>query len=189
MTNGCYIVPKQPNRFLIGATSEFNNYSVGTTDEGMDWLLRHAYHRVPQLKDSHILKKWSGVRPYTEKEMPVMDQIDDGLYVISGHYQTEYYCHLLSVVTLPIGYFLVLNHHVIQVLQLQGGIIMKCIINGDLFTFDQNQSIQEVLHSLELDPKRVIVELNKELIKQDKYEEYTVREDDRLELLEIVGGG
>ena len=40
----------------------------------------------------------------------------------------------------------------------------------------------------ELDPKRVIVELNKELIKQDKYEEYTVR-DDRLELLEIVGGG
>ncbi|KZG49991.1 thiamine biosynthesis protein ThiS, partial [Staphylococcus epidermidis] len=43
--------------------------------------------------------------------------------------------------------------------------------------------------SLELDPKRVIVELNKELIKQDKYEEYTVREDDRLELLEIVGGG
>ncbi|MGX0239727.1 sulfur carrier protein ThiS [Staphylococcus epidermidis] len=66
---------------------------------------------------------------------------------------------------------------------------MKCIINGDLFNFDQNQSIQEVLHSLELDPKRVIVELNKELIKQDKYEEYTVREDDRLELLEIVGGG
>lgn len=66
---------------------------------------------------------------------------------------------------------------------------MKSIINGDLFTFDQNQSIQEVLHSLELDPKRVIVELNKELIKQDKYEEYTVREDDRLELLEIVGGG
>ncbi|SLC14099.1 Thiamine biosynthesis protein ThiS [Mycobacteroides abscessus subsp. massiliense] len=66
---------------------------------------------------------------------------------------------------------------------------MQCIINGDLFTFAQNQSIQEVLHSLELDPKRVIVELNKELIKQDKYEEYTVREDDRLELLEIVGGG
>ena len=44
---------------------------------------------------------------------------------------------------------------------------MKCIINGDLFTFDRDQSIQEVLHSLELDPKRVIVELNKELIKQD----------------------
>ena len=35
MTNGCYIVPKQPNRFLIGATSEFDNYSVGTTKKGV----------------------------------------------------------------------------------------------------------------------------------------------------------
>ena len=66
---------------------------------------------------------------------------------------------------------------------------MKCIINGDLFTFDHEQSIQEVLHSLELDPKRVIVELNKELIKQDKYEDLAVREHDRLELLVIVRGG
>ncbi|MBL7564731.1 sulfur carrier protein ThiS [Staphylococcus saccharolyticus] len=66
---------------------------------------------------------------------------------------------------------------------------MKCIINGDSFTFEREQSIQDVLLSLDLDPKRVIVEMNKELIKQDNYTEHTVREDDRLELLEIVGGG
>ncbi|MFJ5554755.1 sulfur carrier protein ThiS [Staphylococcus capitis] len=66
---------------------------------------------------------------------------------------------------------------------------MKCIINGDSFNFDQEQSIYDVLTALELDPKRVIVEFNKELIKQYKYHEHTVREDDRLELLEIVGGG
>ncbi|MEQ6028756.1 sulfur carrier protein ThiS [Staphylococcus saccharolyticus] len=66
---------------------------------------------------------------------------------------------------------------------------MKCIINGDSFTFEREQSIQDVLLSLDLDPKRVIVEMNKEFIKQDNYTEHTVREDDRLELLEIVGGG
>ena len=66
---------------------------------------------------------------------------------------------------------------------------MKCIINGDSFTFEREQSIQDVLLSLDLDPKRVIVEMNKELIKQDNYTEHTAREDDRLELLEIVGGG
>ena len=66
---------------------------------------------------------------------------------------------------------------------------MKCIINGDSFNFDQEQSIYDVLTALELDPKRVIVEFNKELIKQDKYHEHAVREYDRLELLEIVGGG
>ena len=86
MTNGCYIVPKQPNRFLIGATSEFNNYSVGTS-EGLNWLLDHASARVPELKNSRVLKEWSGVRPYTNNEMPLMDQIDDGLFVITGHYR------------------------------------------------------------------------------------------------------
>ena len=32
------------------------------------------------------LKEWSGVRP-TNNEMPLMDQIDDGLFVITGHYR------------------------------------------------------------------------------------------------------
>lgn len=71
----------------------------------------------------------------------------------------------------------------------QGGQIMKCIINGDAFTFDAEQSITQVLHSLELDPERVIVEHNKTLIKQEEYDNQTVREDDQLELLEFVGGG
>ncbi len=71
----------------------------------------------------------------------------------------------------------------------QGGQIMKCIINGDAFTFDAEQSITQVLHSLELDPERVIVEHNKTLIKQEEYDNHTVREDDQLELLEFVGGG
>lgn len=52
---------------------------------------------------------------------------------------------------------------------------MKCIINGDTFSFDHEQSIHDVLTSLELDPTRVIVEFNKALIKQDAYHEHTVR--------------
>ena len=66
---------------------------------------------------------------------------------------------------------------------------MKCIINGDAFNFDSEQSITSVLESLELDPKRVIVEHNNTLIKQEDYDQHTVREDDQLELLEFVGGG
>ena len=71
----------------------------------------------------------------------------------------------------------------------QGGQIMKCIINGDEFNFDSEQSINDVLRSLELDPQRVIIEYNKTLIKQEEYDNHTVREDDQLELLEFVGGG
>ncbi|AGC89723.1 sulfur carrier protein ThiS [Staphylococcus warneri] len=66
---------------------------------------------------------------------------------------------------------------------------MKCIINGDLFTFEQEDSITSILESLELDPQRVVVEHNQSLIKQDDFDNQIVREDDRLELLEFVGGG
>ncbi|GEP84867.1 ThiS family protein [Staphylococcus piscifermentans] len=66
---------------------------------------------------------------------------------------------------------------------------MKCIINGDSFTFESELSIQNVLESLELDPKRVIAEHNENLIQRDDFAKQIVREDDRLELLEFVGGG
>lgn len=87
MTNGCYIVPKAPNRYLIGATSEFDNYSVGNTEQGVSWLKHYATERIPELANARIMKQWSGVRPYTDGELPIMDRVDDGLYVITGHYR------------------------------------------------------------------------------------------------------
>lgn len=66
---------------------------------------------------------------------------------------------------------------------------MKCIINGDAFTFDNELSIQCILDHLELDPKRVIAEHNQTLIQREDFQNQIVREDDRLELLEFVGGG
>ncbi|GEP78856.1 glycine oxidase ThiO [Staphylococcus carnosus] len=87
MTNGCYIVPKPPNRFLIGATSYFDNYSVGVSTEGKEWLLREAIERVPELASSREIKYWSGVRPWTQGEQPIMDETNPGLWVITGHYR------------------------------------------------------------------------------------------------------
>lgn len=87
MTNGCYIVPKPPNRFLIGATSYFDNYSVGVSTDGKEWLLREAIERVPELASSREIKYWSGVRPWTQGEQPIMDETNPGLWVITGHYR------------------------------------------------------------------------------------------------------
>ncbi|MHD0396711.1 sulfur carrier protein ThiS [Staphylococcus simulans] len=66
---------------------------------------------------------------------------------------------------------------------------MKCIINGDPFTFDSEMTIQAILNHLELDQKRVIAEHNQDLIQREDFANQIVREDDRLELLEFVGGG
>ena len=66
---------------------------------------------------------------------------------------------------------------------------MKCVINGDTFTFDSELSVHDVIQQLELDEKRVIVEHNEDLLKRDQYEQIFVKEADKLELLEVVGGG
>lgn len=66
---------------------------------------------------------------------------------------------------------------------------MECRINGDPFSFEYEMSIHEILESLELDHDRIIVEHNNVLIKKKDFNEYIVREADRLELLEFVGGG
>ncbi|WP_145447474.1 ubiquitin family protein, partial [Staphylococcus epidermidis] len=63
---------------------------------------------------------------------------------------------------------------------------MNCIINPHLFTFHHNQSIQHVLHSLQLHPKPLILQLNKQLINQHKYQQYTLTQDHTLQLLQIL---
>ncbi len=86
-TSGCYIVPKNKNRFLIGATSYFDDLTVGVSDAGVEWLKRQAMDHIPCLAACRMLKKWSGVRPYAAYEKPIMDELEPGLFVITGHYR------------------------------------------------------------------------------------------------------
>ncbi|PTI04948.1 thiamine biosynthesis protein ThiS [Staphylococcus xylosus] len=66
---------------------------------------------------------------------------------------------------------------------------MKCKINGDEFTFEQQVNIQQVIEALELDESRIIVEHNETLIKREQFATRLVNDEDKLELLEFVGGG
>lgn len=86
-TNGCYVVPKMKNRYLIGATSYFDDYSVGVSQLGKKWLLQQATTHIPKLRDGKLINQWSGIRPYTSGENPIMDEIDKHLFIISGHYR------------------------------------------------------------------------------------------------------
>ena len=87
MTNGLYIIPKLDHRFLVGATSHFDDFSTGMTDEGEEWLWKEATRRIPKLAESKVLMKSSGIRPYTQDEKPVMDELSDGLFLVGGHYR------------------------------------------------------------------------------------------------------
>lgn len=87
MTNGCYIVPKAKQRYLVGATSYVGDYSVGVSQEGYHWLYEQATAKIPNLQYGRLLRTWSGIRPYTLDEQPIMDEVEPGLFVITGHYR------------------------------------------------------------------------------------------------------
>lgn len=65
---------------------------------------------------------------------------------------------------------------------------MQIHLNGD----EKNISATTVLgllESLGIDPKRVAIELNKEILPKAQYTEKTIADGDRIEIVHFVGGG
>ena len=85
--NGCYIVPKKTNRYLIGATSEVDNWSTQNHPDNLKWLDAKSQAMLPQLRHEQTLKTWTGIRPITEDGWPVMGKVSDTLFVSTGHYR------------------------------------------------------------------------------------------------------
>lgn len=65
---------------------------------------------------------------------------------------------------------------------------MQIHINGKTEHVD-TKTLAELITKLGLSPQSLVVEHNKEIIRQDQWAATTLAEDDRLELLHFVGGG
>jgi sulfur carrier protein len=68
------------------------------------------------------------------------------------------------------------------------GATMQIIINGEDHSVPP-QSMLQLLHSLEIDPRRVAVELNREILPKADYETTPLADGDRIEIVHFVGGG
>lgn len=66
---------------------------------------------------------------------------------------------------------------------------MEIIINGELREVPPEISLQGLVHLLELKEDRVAVELNREIVRRERWNEVALRESDRLEIVQFVGGG
>ena len=66
---------------------------------------------------------------------------------------------------------------------------MEIIINGEVKEFAQNVTLQEVLKALSLEDKVMASAVNMEIVKQDEWDSFVLKDGDKLELLDFVGGG
>ena len=66
---------------------------------------------------------------------------------------------------------------------------MTITLNGERFELSQPMTVDALLASLEIDPRRVAVEHNLSIVKRQRYPEVIVDEGDTVEIVNFVGGG
>jgi len=66
---------------------------------------------------------------------------------------------------------------------------MKIIINGKEKEIKENSTIKELLNSLEILDKTMAVAVNMKIVKKDNWNNYKLKENDKIEALNFVGGG
>ncbi len=66
---------------------------------------------------------------------------------------------------------------------------MKITVNGETKDFTQNITVSQMLDLLELDTRKIAVERNFEIVPKSTYNNVTLEDGDRLEIVAFIGGG
>ncbi len=66
---------------------------------------------------------------------------------------------------------------------------MRLTINGEELSFEEILDVAALVRTLGLDPRKVAVERNLEIVPRSTYAAVRLVEGDRLEIVQFVGGG
>ncbi len=65
----------------------------------------------------------------------------------------------------------------------------KIQINGRKIAIKQNFSILDILKKYKLNRKKVAIELNGKILPQDRYNNKKLKNNDKIEIVQFIGGG
>ena len=66
---------------------------------------------------------------------------------------------------------------------------MQVIINGERHTLSDGLSLADLLHQLQLNHRRIAIEVNREIVASERYAGHTLTDGDEIEIVHFVGGG
>ena len=66
---------------------------------------------------------------------------------------------------------------------------MTLIINGEIKKFPDNSTLQNIITNLQIENKVMAAAVNMNIVKKDEWSNFIPKNDDKLELLQFVGGG
>ena len=84
-----YLVPRDNSDLIIGATEEEMGFDKSLTAGGIYNLLKKAREILPGIEDLPIVESWSGLRPTTRDEAPIIGPSKKikGLIYATGHHR------------------------------------------------------------------------------------------------------
>jgi thiamine biosynthesis protein ThiS len=66
---------------------------------------------------------------------------------------------------------------------------LEIVVNGEHRQIPGPATIADLLRHLSLDPRTVVVELNRQIVRRPHLDETTLADGDQVELVHFVGGG
>ena len=83
-----YLVPRRDGRIVAGSTKEEAGFEKRVTAAGIRKVLDAAIELCPALAAAEIVETWSGLRPGTPDDLPILGPTDiEGLLIATGHYR------------------------------------------------------------------------------------------------------
>lgn len=66
---------------------------------------------------------------------------------------------------------------------------MNIVINGEQRTLDDDLNLQQLISMLQLENKRLAIEVNQQIIPRSEHASYTLKQGDKVEIVQAIGGG
>jgi glycine oxidase len=78
-----------PQTVVVGSTIEHVGFEKRVTSGGLEKILSAANELAPELAQAEIIETWSGLRPGTPDQLPILGPSAelDGLLFATGHYR------------------------------------------------------------------------------------------------------
>ncbi|WP_232629214.1 glycine oxidase ThiO [Methylobacterium sp. Leaf118] len=85
-----HMAPKSDGGLIVGATVEDCGFKVGVTAGGLFALLEGARRVLPGIEEMEVEAVWSGFRPTSDDDAPIIEEAAPGLLVATGHHRNGY---------------------------------------------------------------------------------------------------
>ena len=66
---------------------------------------------------------------------------------------------------------------------------MNITVNGENRTIEANSNLAQLLEALDLQGKRIAVEVNRDIVPRSEYGSFVLSDDDQVEIVNAIGGG